>query len=113
MDYLQGTNAIEDRGDTLILRPTDSDEPSAALPAISTKLKAGRTTNGAQHDSIIIPKEEDPTIEDRVLVYLSKHTSPDYPGEISKTLSYCQNYSVDSEVRFKHSSPHPAVRTIY
>ena len=90
---------IEDRGEALILRPPDREEPSVALPALSAKKRTTEATNGTHSDSfVVLPKEEDPTIEERLTSYLYKYSATDYPEEISKTIAYCHAYYSSKEV---------------
>lgn len=97
LDYCRVSYDIQDRGDTIALRPSDRDEPSVTLPAVTAKLKTGDTVNGVHEDCFMLPKEEDVRIEERLSRYISSYDA-DYPDEISKTLAYCREHYKDKEV---------------
>ena len=92
---------IEDRGEALILRPLDREEPSVALPALTARKKFNGAMDGTHsEEAVILPKEDDPTIEERLTSYLYKYTATDHPDETSKTMAYCSAYYGDNKVSF-------------
>ena len=83
-DMVNGIGAIT-------LLPLGGDGPAATLPALTAKRKSEGAWTGQKSDTTMLPKAEDPGTQEKVSEYLSRQNITDYPGEISKTIAYCEH----------------------
>ena len=91
MDQLKVYHDVVDGSSAITRLPLGDDGPVITLPVLTVKRKSDEAWTGQQSSSMMLPKEEDLGTLEKVSEYLSRQRITDYPGEISRTIAYCEN----------------------
>ena len=90
-DRIKVSYDVLDENTAITLSPLDGERSSAKTLTPTSKRKTEEAWTDQQSNSIVLPREEDPSTEAKVSEYLSRQTDTDYPSEISKTIVYCKD----------------------